>query len=186
MKKSLRWLNVIGLAAVLMVNGLAQWLPINSKTTGELSAKYPVLITPAPYALIAIYTAVRRDKPVPTRGERFFLRLPFSIYLGWICTAAIVNISVALDAVKWNGFSLSDIAWTVVMLAVASLLALAICFKYRDAALILVFIWSFIAIALKQGQQSEVALAAIIGAAVLAVAAIVIWIQACKRNSAAY
>ncbi|WP_169086988.1 tryptophan-rich sensory protein [Paenibacillus sp. PL91] len=50
MKNSLRWLNVIGLAAVLAVNGLAQWLPINGKTTGELSAKYPLLITPAPYA----------------------------------------------------------------------------------------------------------------------------------------
>lgn len=97
-----------------------------------------------------------------------------------------MNISVSLFAINWSSFSFSDIAWTIVLLAVASLLALAIGFKYRDAAIILVFIWSFIAIAIKQGQQSEVALAALTGAAILAVAAVVIWIQAYKRNKAAY
>ncbi|WP_053374703.1 tryptophan-rich sensory protein [Paenibacillus sp. FJAT-27812] len=254
MKNHFRWLNVIGLAAVLIVNGLAEWLPINGKTTGELSAKYPVLITPAPYAfsiwsviyllligfvayqlrqqaasskivqsigpwflisclfncawilawhyekltasvfimlalllsLIAIYTAVRRDKPSPARGERFLVWLPFSIYLGWICTATIVNIAVVLYAAGRNGPLMTDIAWTVILLAAASLLALVIGFKYQDAAIILVFIWSFIAIAVKQGQQPEVSLAAWIGAAVLAAAAAVLLMKASKRNSAAY
>jgi benzodiazapine receptor len=254
MKKSLKWLNVIGLAAVLIINGLAQWLPINGKTTGELSAKYPVLITPAPYAfsiwsliyllligfvfyqftkraannknvqnigpwflvscllnvawilvwhyekllssmfvmialllsLITIYLAIRLSKQAATLGESLFVRLPFSVYLGWISTATIVNVSVVLYAADWNGFGLSDIVWTVILLVIASLLALAIGFSYKDAAYILVFVWSFIAIAVKEGQAPEVTLAAYIGAAVLAVAAVYVLFMARKRKSAAY
>ncbi|WP_141504054.1 TspO/MBR family protein [Paenibacillus luteus] len=254
MKKSLKWINVIGLAIVLIINGLAQWLPINGKTTGELSAKYPVLITPAPYAfsiwsliyllligfviyqftrraannknvqnigpwfliscllnvawilvwhyeklmssmfvmialllsLITIYLAIRSSKPSASLGESLLVRLPFSVYLGWISTATIVNVSVVLYASDWDGFGLSDITWTVILLVIASLLALAFGFGYNDAAYILVFVWSFIAIAVKDGQASQVTLAAYIGAAVLAVAAVYVLFMARKRKSAAY
>ncbi|WP_138752480.1 tryptophan-rich sensory protein [Paenibacillus sinopodophylli] len=254
MKSSLRWLNVIGLAAVLIVNALAQWLPINGKTTGELSAKYPVLITPAPYAfsiwsviyllligfvfyqltpkgtnskivqsigpwfliscllniawilvwhyeklgssvfvmlalllsLISIYTAVRKRKQSPTSGERFLVRLPFSIYLGWISNATIVNITVALSATNWNGFGLSDDIWTVILLVIATLLAVTIGFAYLDPAFILVFVWSFIAIAVKDGQQADVTVAAFILAALLAATAVYVFILANKRKAAAY
>ncbi len=40
-------LNVLGLVAVLTVNALANILPINGMNTGELSALYPSLFTPA-------------------------------------------------------------------------------------------------------------------------------------------
>jgi len=248
MRNLYRWLNAAGLAAVIAVNGLAELLPINGKTTGEISAKYPVLITPAPYAfsiwpliyllligfviyqfqpraakskmvqnigpwfiisclfnalwilvwhyeklassifimlallisLIVIYTAIRKDKQPPTPGERFFVRLPFSIYLGWICVATIVNEAVVLYAADWNGLGLSDVAWTIILLIAASLLAIVIGFRFLDPAFILVFIWSFIAIAVKQGQLPAVSLTACIGAGVLTAAAIVIWIQTWK------
>lgn len=50
MKKNTRTLvfaNLIGLSAVLVVNFLANSLPLNGKTTGELSGQYPNLFTPA-------------------------------------------------------------------------------------------------------------------------------------------
>lgn len=248
MKNLIRWLNAAGLAAVLAVNGLAQWLPINGKTTGEISAKYPVLITPAPYAfsiwsiiyllligfviyqfkpragksknvqnigpwfiisclfnvawillwhyekltssvfimfallisLIVIYSAIRKDKQPPAPMEQWLVRLPFSIYLGWICVASIVNAAVVLYAAEWNGFGLSDAAWTITLLIAASLLAVVIGFRFVDPAFVLVFVWSFIAIAVKQDQQPEVSLSASIAAAILMIAAIVIWVQARK------
>ncbi len=40
-------LNIVALAAVLLVNTLANLLPINGMTTGELSALYPNLFTPS-------------------------------------------------------------------------------------------------------------------------------------------
>ena len=42
-------LNWIGLAIVLAVNGLANALPLNGKTTGEISDNIPTLFTPAGY-----------------------------------------------------------------------------------------------------------------------------------------
>ncbi|MEP2771201.1 MAG: hypothetical protein ABJH05_03565 [Fulvivirga sp.] len=41
------YLNIIGLITVLIVNGMANGLPINGMTTGEISAMYPNLFVPA-------------------------------------------------------------------------------------------------------------------------------------------
>jgi hypothetical protein len=58
-------LNLIGFLGVLVVNTLATTLPINNKTTGELSDQYPNLFVPAGltfsiwgviYLLLAIFT----------------------------------------------------------------------------------------------------------------------------------
>lgn len=43
----MRYLNAIALAAVIVVNALANILPIGGKTTGELSQQYPNLFVPA-------------------------------------------------------------------------------------------------------------------------------------------
>ncbi len=40
-------LNLIGFLGTIVVNGLANALPLNNKTTGELSDKYPNLFVPA-------------------------------------------------------------------------------------------------------------------------------------------
>ena len=42
-------LNVVALLITLLINGLANGLPFNGQTTGEVSAKVPVLFTPASY-----------------------------------------------------------------------------------------------------------------------------------------
>lgn len=50
MTSLLRWYNVLSLLAVLVVNALAQVKPLRGLTTEEISAIFPVKITPAPYA----------------------------------------------------------------------------------------------------------------------------------------
>lgn len=47
--KTIRWLNLISLVFTIVVNALANALPINNRTTGEISDSYPVLFTPAGY-----------------------------------------------------------------------------------------------------------------------------------------
>jgi translocator protein len=42
-------LNVVGLALVLVVNGLANALPLNHQTTGQISDRFPVYFVPAGY-----------------------------------------------------------------------------------------------------------------------------------------
>lgn len=61
MHKTLQTLNILGFIAVLVLNGLANGLPINGYTTGELSALYPNLFTPAGFTFSIwglIYTAL--------------------------------------------------------------------------------------------------------------------------------
>ena len=41
--------NVLGFLVVIIVNGMANGVPIGGQTTGEISAKYPSLFTPAGY-----------------------------------------------------------------------------------------------------------------------------------------
>ncbi|HYF30333.1 MAG TPA: TspO/MBR family protein [Chitinophagaceae bacterium] len=43
----LQILNIVSFAAVVIMNGLADFLPINGQTTGEISDQYPNLFTPA-------------------------------------------------------------------------------------------------------------------------------------------
>jgi translocator protein len=42
-------LNILAFVLVVAVNGLANSLPINEQTTGQVSDMYPVLFTPAGY-----------------------------------------------------------------------------------------------------------------------------------------
>lgn len=45
----LRWLTIIATLGMIAVNGLANTLPINGKTTGDISDGFDILFTPAGY-----------------------------------------------------------------------------------------------------------------------------------------
>jgi len=74
MMKNKRLMMILSLVLVLVVNGLANSLPINGLTTGEISDRFPILFVPAGYvfsiwgliylALIAfaIYTLTPKGK----------------------------------------------------------------------------------------------------------------------------
>jgi len=98
---SLSILNLLGFLGTVVVNGLATALPINNKTTGELSDLYPNLFTPAGltfaiwgviYVLLAIFVvyqlipSVRRDAQkvyfVERIGPLFFISSIANV--GWI------------------------------------------------------------------------------------------------------
>ncbi|WNS41750.1 tryptophan-rich sensory protein [Paenibacillus sp. MMS20-IR301] len=99
-------------------------------------------------SLIVIY---RRTRSIadPTTGEKWLVKLPFSIYLGWISVATIVNVSIVLDKNNWDGFGLSGPAWAVIMLCVGAVLAVLVSFPHRDSIYPLVFVWAYIAIAME-------------------------------------
>ncbi|MBB3112955.1 hypothetical protein FHS18_005057 [Paenibacillus phyllosphaerae] len=235
-----RWWNIAAVIAVIAVNAMATLLPLNGKTTGELSDQYPVLITPAGYAfsiwsliyllligfaiyqarprasrlptvsqigpwfllsslfnmawifawhyeyvtasvfimlallitLIVLYTRVVTATSKPTTGERFLVQLPFRIYLGWICVATIVNISVALYKAGWNGFGLSEVTWTIILLIFGTLLVFVMGTRYADPYFMLVFVWAYVAIAYKQQDYSAVSTTALISAVLILIYAI--------------
>jgi benzodiazapine receptor len=98
-------------------------------------------------------------------AERWAVDVPFGMYLGWISVATIANISDYLYLIQWDGFGLSPQLWAVIMLAVASVLGIAMAISRRDAAYTLVLAWAFAGIAVKQWDSVPVAIAALAAAA---------------------
>lgn len=99
--------------------------------------------------LLVIHRQLNRDDYHSSKGLRWFVQLPFSVYLGWITVATIANVTDVLDFVGWNGFGLDPVLWAVIMLGVAVILAALMAFTRRDWAFLGVLVWAFIGIGQK-------------------------------------
>lgn len=77
------------------------------------------------------------------------LKVPFSLYLGWISVATIANASVVLFSLNWNGFGLSALTWTIIIMLVAVVLGLTMWVKHKDYLYAGVIFWALIGIAIK-------------------------------------
>lgn len=115
---------------------------------------------------------VRTRTPQPTRGEMWFVKLPFSLNLGWVSVATIINIAVALEKNEWSGWGLSDTTWAIIILLIGTILAIMVSFPYRDSIYPLVFVWAYVAIAVEHPNHENVRLAALILAAIILVYAL--------------
>ncbi|QKS70549.1 tryptophan-rich sensory protein [Paenalkalicoccus suaedae] len=220
------------MAFVVAMNGLANGLPLNNRTTGELSDTVNVLFTPAGYVfsiwgliylllaiwvvrsfftkqgtderailsigylfvfngifnvawlfsfhyelftftivpmvalLLTIIVIYYRIKQV---GASIWTRLPFSVYMGWVSVATIVNIGIFFNSISdGNGIILSNVAWTIILLPIGAVLAAGISYYLKDAVYSLVFIWAYIGIAIERmGTYPSISLTAAIVAGVL-------------------
>lgn len=126
-------------------------------------------------SLVGAYLNLGTGEARPTRRRRWLAQIPFSVYLGWISVATIVNVAAALYVTGWElGFS--DAGWTAIMVGVAAVLGGVVAWRARDLAFVLVFVWAFVAIAVRHSDIPLIWITAI-GAAIvdLAVLAISRW-----------
>jgi predicted branched-subunit amino acid permease len=135
------------------------------------------------YADDGIYLQLGIGRRRVSRQEKWFAHIPFSIYLGWISVATIVNVAVALYNNDWNGWGLAPQGWTVIMMVVAALLAALVAVQRRDIAYPLVIVWALIAVAVRQAALPLIATVAIGLAVVLFL--LVLLIQFKSKRSAA-
>ncbi len=119
-------------------------------------------------SLIAIYRAQRAGGGTISTAERWAVRIPFSVYLGWISVATIANASQVLYQSHWGGLGIGDATWAVIMLGVATLLAGVMAIRQRDEAYLLVLVWAFVGIALKHAATPAVSIAAWVATALVA------------------
>jgi hypothetical protein len=117
--------------------------------------------------LIASYLRLNVNRSSVTRLEYWSVDVLFSVYLGWITVATVANITSWLYFVEWDGFGIPAQTWAVIMLAVASLLGLAMALTRRDAGYLAVLVWAFAGIAIKQTSAPMVVLSAWIAAALM-------------------
>ena len=118
--------------------------------------------------LIASYLRLNVNRTPVSPLEYWSVDLLFSVYLGWITVATVANITDWLYFVGWGGFGIPAQVWAGIMLAVASLLGLAMAIMGRDVGYLAVLIWAFIGIALKQTSAPMVVTNASIAAVLMA------------------
>ena len=81
---------------------------------------------------------------------KFFTKVPFSIYFGWICVATIANITALL--VHWNFNPAYPEYWAAVLILITQILVWLINKKNVNFAYSLTIIWAISGIVLKQSQ----------------------------------
>ncbi len=81
-----------------------------------------------------------------TPKEKFLVRLPFSVYFGWVTVATIANITVFLVYLGWNRFGLPENVWMVMVLLIGALIGSWRMLRDRYASYGLVLVWAYGAI----------------------------------------
>lgn len=215
--------TTVSFLIMIVVNILANVIPFNGVTTGEVSDSYPNLFTPAGltfsiwgviYLLLAAYTIYQFDffksrvlnkniiekigiyftitsiansiwiflwhyraislsvimivlmlifliiinmklkKEELIFREKLFIKLPFSIYFGWITIATIANITTYLVSIGWNRFGISDWIWTIMVLIIGLLIGGLTMIKNQDFWYGLVIVWAYIGILIRHTSPS--------------------------------
>lgn len=210
---------------MIVTNVLANVLPINGQTTGEVSAKYSNLFAPAGftfsiwsviYVLLGLHVLYqlcffhKKQKPSTYRlltqvgiyfsissilntlwilawhnerllisvilmiglllclininkltakaslslKESFFIKLPFSIYFGWITVATIANITAFLVSIEWDGFGLSEVTWTILILIIGTIIGVVTMLRLHNPAYGLAVLWGYFGIYSKHTSET--------------------------------
>lgn len=123
-------------------------------------------------ALVIIYLVLGRGQIQVPAGERWLVRLPFSIYLGWITVATVANAAHVLVHQGWTGQPLGPLPWLIIMFLIALVLAGLMMVTRRDLPYLLVLLWAFIGIAVNYTQVTGVLISAIVAAVAVGVMAV--------------
>ncbi|MCB0556640.1 MAG: hypothetical protein KDD02_24050 [Phaeodactylibacter sp.] len=106
-------------------------------------------------SLILIYQRVYAAPAIAEKGFRWWVQLPFSVYLGWITVATIANVTAVLVHFGWNGWGINATVWTVAMIAVATGMGLWFTWRQSDIFYALVVVWALVGII--GGRNAETA-----------------------------
>ena len=219
-------LVIISVIATIIVNTLANTLPLNGLNTGEISDRFQVYFVPAGYVfsiwgliyigliayavfqalpaqrenprlrktgylvaasglanitwlflwhyeqfsytliamlallglLIAIYLRLGTNITPVSTAETWAVRVPFSIYLGWITVATVANVTQLLYYLNWDGFGIRPEIWMMIVLAAVYAIAALVSLRRRDVAFVAVILWALAGISLKHADVPAVAI----------------------------
>jgi hypothetical protein len=104
-------------------------------------------------SLLAIYVRLKIGKSSITMKEKLCVHVPFSVYLGWITVATIANVTAYLISIQWDGFGIDQLTWTIIIIAIGTLLTYLMLALRKDLAFSFVVLWAFFGIWLKRMAQ---------------------------------
>ena len=231
-----QWLTVAAFAVTVIVNALANILPINGQQTGAISDRFEVFVIPAGYVfsiwgvIYLLLAAFTIDQARPSRADdatlrrlgylplltgvlntawlllfqyevfvltvpvmigllvtlirinaitfadrrrlrdlgRWTIRLPFSVYLGWITVATIANIAQTLDSLGFDAFGIAPTLVASVVLLLGLAIAIVFVWRFADLAYGAVIVWAYVGIAVKEASTPLVPWVAVGGAVLVA------------------
>ena len=95
---------------------------------------------------------------------------PFVFYSGWLTVACIANVASYLTKMNWDGFGMSEAAWTIFMIIIALIINLVVTWTRNMREFALVGAWALVAIAYaNNGSQTTIVYVASICAGILLV-----------------
>ncbi len=104
------------------------------------------------FSLIKIADVINKEQY--TLYDKIFIRLPFSVYFGWITVATIANIIVLLVSLNWEGFGIAESEWTMIILLAGALIGISRMLKDNNTFYGLVLIWAYGGILLKHTSET--------------------------------
>jgi hypothetical protein len=147
--------------------GNSAWLFSFHWNQFALSMVFMVLLL---VSLLAMYLKLRAPGVTLTRGERWFVSAPISLYFAWVTVATIANACYVLIDGGWDGFGIAYETWGAIMVVIGGLIAGGVAYANRDVIYAAVIVWSFTGIVSRHPDVTQVAVSA--GAFALLVGAI--------------
>ncbi|MCU0404628.1 MAG: hypothetical protein MUE99_08770 [Chitinophagaceae bacterium] len=92
--------------------------------------------------LFVIFTRILKMPAHPRKRDHIIVEVPFLIYFGWISVATIANTTALLVHWGWDGGSLGEVFWTVLMMVVAAGLGVFMSKVHNRPAYTFVIIWA--------------------------------------------
>jgi hypothetical protein len=118
--------------------------------------------------LVVIFLRLRQDRATVDEAARWCVDRPFSVYLGWITVATVVNITSVAYSLRWDGFGIAEELWASVLFVAVVAIAGAMSITRRDVGFAAVLVWALAGIAAKHPGNP-----AVVTGAWLAVAGVV-------------
>ncbi|MGM0689055.1 MAG: TspO/MBR family protein [Bacillota bacterium] len=103
--------------------------------------------------LIMVYLRIGAVTTEKSFYDRLLVKYPFSLYLGWITAATIVNFNVLLYNIGWLGVGAGGVFFTILMIVIAAVVALAVFYLRQDYIYTAVFVWALIGIGVRHGSD---------------------------------
>lgn len=128
-------------------------------------------------SLVIIHVNFGMGRVTPGTAEKFFIHLPFSIYLGWISIAALANITTLLVYAGWTGDITFQVWWTISMIALGTLISIIMIFRRNNIPHALVAVWAFYGILIKRREAGIIEQQPVIHSCVIAIGVIAIAIS---------
>jgi hypothetical protein len=92
--------------------------------------------------LIGIRLVIAKHEPLPP-AARWLVRLPFSVYFGWVTVATIASATALLVGSGFNGFAIPEPVWAIAVVLVGAAIGILTAFRLRDIPYLLVFVWAY-------------------------------------------